>query len=55
MSSSRREFLYGIGSLGAMALAEVVLGRDPFKVDPLELVNIPIQRAMVGGKPVFEA
>lgn len=33
----------------------VVLGRDPFKVDPLELINIPVQRTMVGGKWMFEA
>jgi hypothetical protein len=44
------------GSLEPGKLADlVVLGRDPFKVDPLELIDIPIQRTMVGGKWVFEA
>jgi predicted amidohydrolase YtcJ len=44
------------GSIEPGKLADlVVLGRDPFKVDPLELINIPIQRTMVGGKWVFEA
>ena len=43
------------GSIEPGKLADlVVLGRDPFKVDPLELINIPIQRTMVGGKWVFE-
>jgi predicted amidohydrolase YtcJ len=44
------------GSIEPGKLADlVVLGRDPFNVDPLELINIPIQRTMVGGKWVFEA
>src|SRR5713226_1804277 len=44
------------GSITPGKLADlVVLGRDPFKVDPLELIDIPIQRTMVGGKWVFEA
>ena len=44
------------GSIEPGKLADlVVLGRDPFKVDPLELINIPIQRTIVGGKWVFEA
>ena len=44
------------GSIEPGKLADlVVLGRDPFKVDPLELIDIPIQRTMVGGKWVFEA
>jgi len=44
------------GSIEAGKLADlVVLGRDPFKVDPSELVNIPIQRTMVGGKWMWEA
>ena len=44
------------GSIEPGKLADlVVLGRDPFKVDPLELINIPIQRTMVGGKWAFES
>ena len=33
----------------------VVLGRDPYKEDPMNLVNIPIERTMTGGKWVFES
>ncbi len=44
------------GSLEAGKLADlVVLGKDPEKVDPLELINIPIVRTMVGGKWVYES
>jgi hypothetical protein len=44
------------GSIEPGKLADlVVLQRDPFKVDPSELINIPIQRTMVGGKWVFES
>jgi predicted amidohydrolase YtcJ len=44
------------GSIEPGKLADlVVLGQDPFKVDPSQLINIPIQRTMVGGKWVFEA
>jgi hypothetical protein len=44
------------GSIEPGKLADlVVLGRDPFKVDPLELIDIPIERTMVGGKWMFEA
>jgi predicted amidohydrolase YtcJ len=44
------------GSIEPGKLADlVVLGRDPFKVDPVELIDIPIQRTMVGGKWVFES
>jgi predicted amidohydrolase YtcJ len=44
------------GSIEPGKLADlVVLGRDPFRVDPIELINIPIQRTMVGGKWMFEA
>jgi predicted amidohydrolase YtcJ len=44
------------GSIEPGKLADlVVFGRDPFKVDPLELIDIPIQRTMVGGKWMFEA
>jgi hypothetical protein len=44
------------GSIEAGKLADlVVLGRDPFKVDPMELINIPVERTMVGGKWVWES
>lgn len=44
------------GSIEPGKLADlVVLGRDPFKVDPMELIDIPIERTMVGGKWMFEA
>jgi predicted amidohydrolase YtcJ len=33
----------------------VVLGRDPVKVDPSTLIDIPIERTMVGGRWVFES
>jgi predicted amidohydrolase YtcJ len=33
----------------------VVLGRDPFKTDPSQLINTPVERTMVGGKWVWEA
>jgi len=33
----------------------VVLGRDPFKEDPANLVNIPVERTMSGGKWVYES
>ncbi|MFM9076240.1 MAG: amidohydrolase [Bacteroidota bacterium] len=33
----------------------VVLGKDPYKEDPMNLVNIPIERTMTGGKWVFES
>src|SRR5207248_3095007 len=43
------------GSVQAGKLADlVVLGRDPFKTAPSQLVNIPIQRTMVGGKWMYE-
>jgi predicted amidohydrolase YtcJ len=42
------------GSIEAGKLADlVVLGRDPLKEDPKRLVEIPIERTMVGGKWVF--
>jgi predicted amidohydrolase YtcJ len=44
------------GSIQIGKLADlVVLGQDPHKVDPSTLVNIPIQRTMVGGRWRFEA
>jgi predicted amidohydrolase YtcJ len=42
------------GSIEAGKLADVVvLGRDPFTADPKSLVDIPLERTMVGGKWVF--
>lgn len=32
----------------------VVLGQDPFKIDPETIINIPIEKTMVGGKWVWE-
>jgi predicted amidohydrolase YtcJ len=44
------------GSVTPGKLADlVVLGRDPFKEDPMNIVNIPVERTMVGGKWVWEA
>ena len=43
------------GSIEPGKLADlVVLGRDPFKEDPSNIVNIPIERTMAGGKWVWE-
>jgi len=43
------------GSIEAGKLADlVVLGRDVFKEDPFNIINIPIERTMVGGKWVWE-
>ncbi len=33
----------------------VVLGRDPMREDPSNLVNIPVERTMTGGKWVYES
>lgn len=44
------------GSLEAGKLADlVVLGADPRKVDPMDIINIPVERTMVGGKWVYES
>ena len=44
------------GSIEAGKLADlVVLGRDPFKEDLSNIINIPIERTMAGGKWVFES
>jgi hypothetical protein len=44
------------GSIEAGKLGDlVVLGRDPLKTDPMELIKIPVERTMVGGRWVFEA
>ena len=44
------------GSLEAGKLADlVVLGKDPMTADPFEIINIPVERTMVGGRWVHEA
>jgi predicted amidohydrolase YtcJ len=44
------------GSIEPGKLADlVVLGQDPFKVDPSSLIKIPVERTMVGGKWVYES
>lgn len=44
------------GSIEAGKLADlVVLGRDPHEVPPGEIIRIPVERTMVGGRWVFEA
>jgi predicted amidohydrolase YtcJ len=42
------------GSIQAGKLADlVVLGRDPMKADPMTLIQIPVERTMVGGRWVY--
>ena len=42
------------GSITPGKLADlVVLGRDPTREDPSTLVNIPVERTLVGGRWVF--
>jgi hypothetical protein len=44
------------GSIEAGKLADlVVLGRDPLREDPSNLITIPIERTMTGGRWSFEA
>ena len=44
------------GSLEIGKLADlVVLDKDPRKIDPLDIINIPIQRTMVGGDWSYES
>lgn len=44
------------GSLEVGKLADlVVLGKDPMREEPAVLINIPVERTMVGGRWVFEA
>jgi predicted amidohydrolase YtcJ len=44
------------GSIAPGKLADlVVLGQDPTKVDPSSLIDVPVERTMVGGRWVFEA
>lgn len=44
------------GSLEVGKLSDlVVLGADPRQVDSMDIINIPIERTMVGGKWVYES
>ena len=44
------------GSIAAGKLADlVVLGQDPTRVAPTELIRVPVERTMVGGRWAFEA
>ena len=44
------------GSIEVGKLADlVVLGRDPLKEDPSNLITIPVERTMVGGRWVYES
>jgi len=44
------------GSISAGKLADlVVLGKDPMRVDPMSLIDIPIERTMAGGRWVYES
>ena len=44
------------GSIEPGKLADlIVLGRDPTGEDPSSLINIPVERTMVGGRWMFEA
>lgn len=52
--ASFEEHLKGSIQPGKMADV-VVLGQNPFKTDPSELLKIPIERTMVGGKWMYES
>jgi predicted amidohydrolase YtcJ len=44
------------GSLEPAKLADlVVLGQDPLQVDPSKLIDVPVERTMIGGKWVYES
>ena len=44
------------GSIQTGKLADlVVLGQDPTRVDPMKLIQVPVERTMVGGRWAFEA
>jgi predicted amidohydrolase YtcJ len=44
------------GSIEAGKLADlVVLEKDPTQVDPFSIIDIQIERTMVGGRWVYEA
>ena len=43
------------GSLEPGKLADlVVMGVDPVTADPMNIINIPVEKTMVGGKWVYE-
>ena len=44
------------GSLEIGKLADlVVLGDDPTEIDPMKLIDTPVERTMVGGDWVYES
>ena len=44
------------GSLEIGKLADlVILGQNPMKIDPMKIIDIPIERTMVGGKWSYES
>jgi predicted amidohydrolase YtcJ len=44
------------GSIEPGKLADlVVLGQDPLRVEPSKLINVPVERTMVGGRWVYES
>ncbi|MAV89719.1 MAG: amidohydrolase, partial [Candidatus Marinimicrobia bacterium] len=44
------------GSIEIGKLADLtILGQDPRETDPMRIINIPIERTMVGGKWVYES
>ena len=44
------------GSLENGKLADlVILGQDPRNIDPMKIIDIPIERTMVGGKWTYES
>ena len=44
------------GSLEVGKLADLtILGQDPRKIDPMKIIDIPIERTMVGGKWSYES
>jgi predicted amidohydrolase YtcJ len=44
------------GSLEPAKLADlVVLGQDPLRVDPSKLIDVPVERTMIGGRWVYES
>ena len=44
------------GSLEIGKLADLtILGQDPRKIDPMKIIDIPIERTMVGGKWSYES
>jgi len=44
------------GSIEAGKLADlVVLGADPTAIDPMNIIDIPIHKTMVGGRWVYES